>query len=74
MRPPTSRRACQVAGWRSSGRCRSSAYKDRFRSVLMMKTPPKSRAAAVRAVGAAVQASAERGHKGVKFAVDVDPQ
>jgi primosomal protein N' (replication factor Y) (superfamily II helicase) len=47
---------------------------DRFRSVLMMKTPPKSRAAAVRAVGAAVQATAERGHKGVKFAVDVDPQ
>jgi len=26
------------------------------------------------AVGAAVQAVAERGHKGVKFAVDVDPQ
>jgi primosomal protein N' (replication factor Y) len=47
---------------------------DRFRSVLMLKTAPASRAAAVHAVGAAVQAVAERGHRGVKFAVDVDPQ
>ena len=46
---------------------------DRFRSMLLLKTDPKSRAAAVRAVGAAVQAVAER-TKNVKFAVDVDPQ
>ena len=48
--------------------------KDRFRSVLVMKSR-RARAPRSRAVGAAVQAAAaERGHEGVKFAVDVDPQ
>ena len=47
---------------------------DRFRSVLMMKTSPSRGPPRSGRVGAAVQAVAERGHKGVKFAVDVDPQ
>jgi primosomal protein N' (replication factor Y) len=46
---------------------------DRFRSMLLLKTSPGSRAAAVRAVGAAVQSEAQKS-RGVKFAVDVDPQ
>ena len=48
--------------------------KDRFRAMLLMKAEPRHRAPAVGAVGAAVQSAAARAPRGVKFAVDVDPQ
>ncbi len=47
----------------------------RERQVLVVKTPPKQRQATIGLLGAAVQRVAEtRAHKGVVFAVDVDPQ
>jgi primosomal protein N' (replication factor Y) (superfamily II helicase) len=47
----------------------------RERQVLVVKAPPESRSAVIRRVGAAVQHTAgARGHAGVSFSVDVDPQ
>jgi primosomal protein N' (replication factor Y) len=47
----------------------------RERQVLVVKAPPESRSAVIRSVGAAVRHTAEaRGHAGVNFSVDVDPQ
>ncbi|HXP98547.1 MAG TPA: primosomal protein N', partial [Solirubrobacteraceae bacterium] len=47
----------------------------RERYQLVVKAPPANRSAVVRAVGDAVHSIAEqRGHSGVSFSVDVDPQ
>jgi primosomal protein N' (replication factor Y) (superfamily II helicase) len=47
----------------------------RERQVLVIKAPPEHRSGAIRHVGAAVaRAARSRAHKGVAFAVDVDPQ
>lgn len=47
----------------------------RERQVLIVKTPPEQRQATIALLGAAVQRVANaRAHKGVVFAVDVDPQ
>jgi len=47
----------------------------RERQVLVLKTPPEQRQATIALLGAAVQRAAHaRAHKGVVFAVDVDPQ
>jgi primosomal protein N' (replication factor Y) len=47
----------------------------RERQVLVVKAPPESRSAVIHSVGAAVQrAAGARGHVGVSFSVDVDPQ
>lgn len=47
----------------------------RERRALVVKVPPASRSAVVRAVGDAVQrVAAVRTHRGVSFSVDVDPQ
>jgi primosomal protein N' (replication factor Y) len=47
----------------------------RERQVLVVKAPPENRSAVIRSVGAAVQrAAGARGHAGVSFSVDVDPQ
>jgi primosomal protein N' (replication factor Y) (superfamily II helicase) len=47
----------------------------RERQVLVVKTPPEQRQATIARLGAAVQRTADApAHKGVVFAVDVDPQ
>jgi primosomal protein N' (replication factor Y) len=47
----------------------------RERQVLVVKAPPENRSAVIRSIGAAVQrAAGARGHAGVSFSVDVDPQ
>ena len=47
----------------------------RERQVLVLKTPPQERHETIAKLGAAVQRAADaRAHKGVVFAVDVDPQ
>ncbi|MGA7704772.1 MAG: primosomal protein N', partial [Solirubrobacteraceae bacterium] len=47
----------------------------RERQVLVVKTPPEQRHATIARLGSAVQRVADaRAHKGVVFAVDVDPQ
>ncbi len=47
----------------------------RERQVLVVKTPPEQRQVTIGLLGAAVQRTADaRAHKGVVFAVDVDPQ
>lgn len=47
----------------------------RERQVLVVKTPPEQRQATIGLLGEAVQRTADaRAHKGVVFAVDVDPQ
>ena len=49
--------------------------KDRYRSVLLVKTEPDELAAVVERIGDAVaRVAADREHKGVKLSVDVDPQ
>jgi primosomal protein N' (replication factor Y) len=45
------------------------------RQVLVVKAPPEQRSNVIREVGGAVQSAAKaRGHGGVSFSVDVDPQ
>jgi primosomal protein N' (replication factor Y) (superfamily II helicase) len=47
----------------------------RERQVLVVKAPPRGRAAVIHSVGTAVQRTADtRAHAGVSFSVDVDPQ